>query len=98
MFTTDTFEGVETPLTEPPPLLEDEPPLQPASSRINAASPKPSVVIFEIDVMVFMVFSLKSVYLMVARRLRLLDYRINLFLKEYEVNKNIGRKNGNRSA
>ena len=57
MLTTETFEGVDTPVTAPP-LLDEESPLQPASNKMNAASPKLSVVTFDIDVMVFMVLSL----------------------------------------
>ena len=58
VFTTETLEGVETPVTALPPLLlEDEPPLQPASNNASAANPMPICEIALILCLLVMVMS-----------------------------------------
>ena len=42
MFTTETLEGVETPVTAPPPP-DEPPPLQAASRKVSAVKPMPSL-------------------------------------------------------
>jgi hypothetical protein len=52
VLTTDTLEGVETPVTAPPPLLEEEPPLQPCREAAKKAMPSINVMYFEIRIMI----------------------------------------------
>jgi hypothetical protein len=59
VLTTETFEGVATPVTGPlEPALLEEPPLQPESSIASVAKPRASFVNVEKDVMDFMALSL----------------------------------------
>ena len=76
MFTTETLDGVATPLTEPP-LLDDEPPLQPARNKINAVRQMLKVVDFEIAVKVFMIFPFKLDGQFVLSCLYILGYGTN---------------------
>lgn len=55
MFTTETLEGVATPVTVPLELLlEEDPPLQPASSNANAVKQMPIIDVAENFCLVFM--------------------------------------------
>lgn len=58
MFTTETLDGVATPLTEPPPP-DDELPLHPARNKMTTVTPKLSVANFEIVLKVCMIFPFK---------------------------------------
>lgn len=59
VLTTETLEGVATPVTVPPPALldDDPPPLQPAISKVKAVKPMPSFTIVDsVCLIVMMVF------------------------------------------
>ena len=58
VLTTETLDGVDTPLTVPLPPPDEEPPLHPENIKMNIAMLKLDAVTFEIDVMGFMIRSL----------------------------------------
>jgi hypothetical protein len=58
VLTTETFEGVATPVTGPlEPALLEEPPLQPESSIASVVKPRANFVNVEKDMVDFMVLS-----------------------------------------